>query len=186
MNIKNILIDTEDSKSKSSKSNSKSDSFETITVEKLKLKSSKKAKKNSDKSSILSEPKENQKEKKIVKKCERITLEPFVYIAENKFYKEPLSVYKNFYIDLNSLNSDGQNVMHLVCKFGKYDIVNLLLKRYGSNQIDLNKMDFKDKTCLDLAWEWILSLNLEVEDPINQNIDSEGYHSKKKAFLLDK
>ena len=82
--------------------------------------------------------------------------------AENRNKIEPLSVYTNFVIDLNSKNSEGQNVLHTACRFGKYDIVCLLLKKFGSNHLNINLQDFAGKTCLDLAWEWMLNLsNLE-------------------------
>jgi ankyrin repeat protein len=94
--------------------------------------------------------------------------------ADNKFKKEPISVFKNFIIDLNSQSSDGQNVLHTAARFGKYDIAYLLLKKYGSNHLDINKLDFRGRTCLDLAWEWLLnSTNIEP-NTVNSRPNSTG------------
>ncbi len=76
----------------------------------------------------------------------RISLESMtVYLAANKYITEPVSFYNHFIIDLSSQTSDGQTVMHLACRYGKYDMVKLLLKKYGSNEMDINQVDFKVK-----------------------------------------
>jgi ankyrin repeat protein len=98
----------------------------------------------------------------------RIHLESMnIYANENKKKVDPLFVYKNLVIDLNSLNSDGQNVLHLACRYGKFEAVNMLLRKYGSNHLDINAKDFKGRTCLDLAWQWTLnSQNVKCTTPI--------------------
>lgn len=56
-------------------------------------------------------------------------------------------------------------VLHLACKYGRYEIVNILLRKYGSNSIDINMLDFKGKTCMDLAWNWLINIqNTEKND----------------------
>ena len=60
-------------------------------------------------------------------------------------------------VDVNIQNNFGQNALHLACRYGNYEIVELLVKNYGSNIIDVNQLDFKGKTCLDLVWKWLLN-----------------------------
>lgn len=48
-------------------------------------------------------------------------------------------------------------VFHLACLYGRYESVRIILKKYGSNQLDINKTDFKGRTCMDLAWNWLLN-----------------------------
>lgn len=62
-------------------------------------------------------------------------------------------------IDLLSKNNEGQNILHLACQYGNYSIVSLLLKKFGSHQLDINAQDFKGHTCLDLAWNWLIHFN---------------------------
>jgi ankyrin repeat protein len=81
----------------------------------------------------------------------------------------PSAVYNNFIIDLNSKNYEGQTALHLACIHGRYEIANILLKKYGSHQLDVNLKDFKQRTCLDLAWFWLLNLNLEYNVQSNPN-----------------
>ena len=54
-------------------------------------------------------------------------------------------VYKNktFVIDVASRNSEGQNVLHLACRYAKLDVVRLLLAKYGSHELDVNSVDYK-------------------------------------------
>jgi ankyrin repeat protein len=100
----------------------------------------------------------------------RVHLESMnIYANENKKKVDSLFVYNNFVIDLNSLNSDGQNVLHLACRYGKIEAANLLLRKYGSNQLNINAKDFKGRTCLDLAWQWTLNCqNVENTTPVEQ------------------
>ena len=49
-------------------------------------------------------------------------------------------------------------MLHLGCKFGRYDCVNMLLRKFGSNSLDINVIDFKGKTSMDLAWNWLISI----------------------------
>ncbi len=50
-----------------------------------------------------------------------------------------------------------KKVLHLCCLYGKYESTNMILKKYGSNQVNLNKTDFKGRTCMDLAWTWLIN-----------------------------
>ena len=99
---------------------------------------------------------------------------------ENKRKKDSITVYRNFVINLDSQSSEGQNVLHTASRFGKYEIVSLLLKKYGSSHLDINKMDFRGRTCLDLAWDWLLNLsNLEADEDDNKRPNTSGeYFSK--------
>lgn len=47
----------------------------------------------------------------------------------------------------------------MACKYGRYDIANLLLRKFGSNSLDLNMVDFKGRTSFDLAWNWLININ---------------------------
>lgn len=67
--------------------------------------------------------------------------------------------FANFSIDLNSQNSDGQTVLHLACAFGRYQLVETLLKRFASHVLDINMTDFRGRTCLDLAFAWLSGIN---------------------------
>ena len=94
------------------------------------------------------------------KKKDKITLEPkFLYSSDGKKNVVNNFMYNNFLIDIKSQNNEGQNLLHIACFYGQYEIVKTLLKKYASNQLDLNCMDFKGRTCLDLAWIWLLHSN---------------------------
>lgn len=69
------------------------------------------------------------------------------------------NVFNNITIDLNSQNSDGQTVMHLACAFGRYQVVETLLKKFGSHLMDVNMTDYRGRTCLDLAFAWLAGIN---------------------------
>ena len=112
-------------------------------------------------------------------------LEPaIVYKDQLSRYKaEPQSVYKHQTINLKSCNDEGHNgkfytirriifsfwlfilynnqVFHLACLYGRYESVNFILKKFGSNQLDINKPDIKGRTCMDLAWTWVLNTKLQ-------------------------
>ena len=61
--------------------------------------------------------------------------------------------------------------MHLGCKFGRFDVVNILLRKFGSNSLDINVIDFKGKTSMDLAWNWLISIkNTDHPDKGNTNV----------------
>ena len=47
--------------------------------------------------------------------------------------------------------------------YSRYESVSMILKKFGSNQLEINKTDFKGKTCADLAWEFLLT-NTSIED----------------------
>lgn len=97
------------------------------------------------------------------------------YKEERKFVREsPTRMFNNFTIDLNSQNNEGQMVLHLACRFGRYDVVEILLKKYGSHLIDVNMTDYKGRTCLDLAYDWIANLN---------SPKSEELKSKHSAYI---
>lgn len=104
---------------------------------------------------------ENEKEvSKKIKIKEKITLEPkFLYSNENRNKSISKFVYNNFLIDIKSQNNEGQNLLHVACFYGQYEIVNTLLKKHASNLLDLNSVDFKGRTCLDLAWIWLIYSN---------------------------
>lgn len=99
-----------------------------------------------------------------------------VYSAENKSKSEAVNVYKNFIIDLNSQNSEGQNVLHIASRYGRYDVVNMLLKKYGSNQLNVNAIDFKGNTCMDLAWNWLVNLD-------NRDTNSQAQSSNNNGII---
>jgi hypothetical protein len=82
--------------------------------------------------------------------------------------EEPLAVYKHVVVDFNSRNNEGQNVLHVACLYGKFDMVKLLLKKFGSSQFDVNATDFKGNTCMDLAWSWLIHLNCVRKTMPNQ------------------
>lgn len=109
-----------------------------------------------------------------LRKREKISIESMnvYYQIESCRLNQDTLVYSNLLIDLNSQNSEGQTVLHLACRYGLYPIVNLLLKKYGSNEINVNMVDFKGRTCLDLAWMWLLNMDCFDESQIN-----EGYLS---------
>ena len=79
-------------------------------------------------------------------------------------------------VDVNIQNNYGQNALHLACRYGHYDITELLLKNYGSNIIDLNQLDFKGKACLDLVWKWLV--NYEIID-LKKNEKLEIFYNNK-------
>lgn len=120
-----------------------------------------------EKTNLPSFPKASNKNLKIVddsnkkfKNKERISLEPkFLYSSDNKKNIVNKFMYNNFLIDIKSQNNQGQNLLHIACFYGQYEIVETLLKKYASNQLDLNCVDFKGRTCLDLAWIWLLYSN---------------------------
>ena len=99
-------------------------------------------------------------------------------LRSNSYYmiNEPLAVYNHYIVDLNSKNNEGKNVLHLACMYGKFDVVNLLLKKFGSNQLNINQPDFKGRTCLDLAWAWLVNLN-------SANLEEDEKRSSGNFFL---
>jgi 26S proteasome non-ATPase regulatory subunit 10 len=72
--------------------------------------------------------------------------------------------YRNQIIDINSRNNYGQTPLHLACDCGAFEAVDLMLKSNGSNILDVNLKDFRGRTCLDLAWLWLLSCQKLTND----------------------
>lgn len=119
------------------------------------------------------------------KKQEKITLEPkFLYSVDRNLEPSKNFVYNNFLIDLTSRNNEGQTLLHLACLFGQYEIVNLLLKKYASNLIDVNVCDFKGRTCLDLAWIWLTNLNTSDNKSIFYD-SSNSFYVQRKDLIND-
>ncbi len=127
----------------------------------------------------------------------KTVLEPVsVYMQMNRYLVEPLAIYNNQLINLKSCNDDGHNVFHLACMYGKHESVAMILKKFGSNQLDINKTDFKGRTCMDLAWNWVLSTYIEDNqnswDEYNNNENSmsdmsiEPFYGQKNLDKLDK
>lgn len=89
------------------------------------------------------------------------------------------NVYTNVVIDLSSQNSEGQNVLHSACRFGRFEVVEILLKKYGSSLIDVNVLDYKGRTCLDWAYYWLSGLNsydeFETSKSITKNNDKMNF-----------
>ncbi|CAF0761556.1 unnamed protein product [Brachionus calyciflorus] len=121
--------------------------------------------------------------KKKAKKNEKINLEPkFLYSVDQKLNFQPKFMFNNFLIDLKSQNNEGHTLLHLACLYGHYDIVNLILKKYASNQIDVNLVDFKGRTCLDLAWYWLIN----TSDEKSLFYDSENsFYVQRKGLICD-
>lgn len=167
--------------SKSQITQSSASSIIASSIHRLRSKSSLK----SDKLSIVNENLEKlksekkQEESKIFKiKSTKKNLEPtFIYSSETKLY------ITNLVIDLSSQNNEGQNILHLACLYGKYEIVDLILKKYGSNQVDVNVIDFKGRTCLDLAWDWLLN----NQENVSMFYDSENsFYVQRNRLIIDK
>jgi hypothetical protein len=83
----------------------------------------------------------------------------------------------------------------LCCLYGRFESANIILKKYGSNQININKTDFKGRTCMDLAWSWLMnciaSINEDIikneqENQILYDLNEPFYSSKNLAFFENK
>lgn len=99
------------------------------------------------------------------------------------------NVYTNVVIDLSSQNSEGQNVLHSACRFGRFEVVEILLKKYGSSLIDVNVLDYKGRTCLDWAYYWLNGLNSYDEFETSKSITKNKVKMNFKLiclFFLDK
>lgn len=85
------------------------------------------------------------------------------------------------YIDINSQDNYGQTPLHLACKYGIYDAVYSLLKNYGSNLLNVNIQDYKGRTCLDLAWNWLINydiVNLNTNEKLEIFYNNKFYMQK--------
>ncbi|RNA18132.1 ankyrin repeat [Brachionus plicatilis] len=147
-----------------------------------------------EKSNLPSDPKSLNKKleffeeaNKKVKTKERISLEPtFLYSHDNKKKSPGKFMYNNFLIDIKSQNNEGQNLLHIACFYGQYDIVRTLLKKYASNQLDLNSVDFKGRTCLDLAWIWLIYSNASEAKSILYDPKNYFYMQEKELVNNEK
>jgi ankyrin repeat protein len=83
------------------------------------------------------------------------------YLLDFTFLKfeETKSKFEVERVDVNIQNNYGQNALHLACRYGHGDIIELLLKNCG-NIIDVNQIDFKGITCLDLLWKWLINYEI--------------------------
>lgn len=60
-------------------------------------------------------------------------------------------------LKLNMPNNDGQTAFQVACKYGHFEIVRLMLNRFGSSVIDINYKDYRGFTSLDLTWSYLVS-----------------------------
>ncbi len=119
----------------------------------------------------------------------KTVIEPVsVYMQMNRYLVEPLAVYNNQLINLNCCNDEGHNAFHLVCMYGRYESVSMILKKFGSNQLDVNKKDIKGRTCMDLAWNWVLNSYIEDNQDLNNSmsdISFEPFYGQKNLQKLE-